>query len=702
MSHLLRTIKERWCKALRAAEDVKKKSFGNDAAEAMRFFASTNYSFMYSPAAPETSGLTGAPMKTAYRATANLVANMVRVLLPAIFFEVPYRNVVKREQPIPVDVLKSWASMSPEAPPELQMLVQMDMMYQQQAMLAQQMGMQPPPPPPDPNQSKELAASIRAAFLEAYINYSANAMGLEKKSEAGIVEALIKGRGVLWPTLLKLGDGTFVAGSEWVSIDDILIDPEAKFLLDAKWIARKVVLTVDEASARYERNAEDFRTKGESYSQAAAVDAAINADQARQNGATADVVTVTEVYSLCGIGQGLGSGTSTMDNRQEDVLRQFSSVFPKACFVAICEDMDSPVNMPPELMDVEVTDQLLTELVARCSWPVPYHENPGDPWPFGELDFHLIPGLAWPQAHIAPALPYVKFINWLYSFMMTRVKLTSRTFMAVDKSLEKENKEALLSGDDLTLISANAAKLGLENIVAFLQQQPVNMDLWTILAQIKREFEDATAVTELNMSGRLDQQMRSATEAQVRQQATDNRIGKMAQCVVNWQNRVAMKEGMLAQYLLESADVARVFGEPAPQPGQMMMTPMGPQQTPPQRGIYTAVWDTLVHSEDATEIMSQHTYSIQTGSSRRKDQESEAQLASELLQTLGPQASQLYAATGVAAPYNALVANYVESRQLPDPQRFMVPDRIQEVIQQQAMALMQQQGAQEQPEGAAA
>ncbi len=88
-------------------------------------------------------------------------------------------------------------------------------------------------------------AKTRCSLVEKYLNYTSREQpggGLKQAGEFAATEALIKGRGLLWPyTYSRPGSGQTLTGLEYDTVDRLLIDPDAESSAFGKafWISRE-------------------------------------------------------------------------------------------------------------------------------------------------------------------------------------------------------------------------------------------------------------------------------------------------------------------------------------------------------------------------------------------------------------------------------------------------------------------------------
>src|SRR5688500_11910355 len=103
------------------------------------------------------------------------------------------------------------------------------------------------------------------------------------------------------------------------------------------------------------------------------------------------------------------------------------------------------------------------------------------PWPFTAIDSHTKPRSAWPYSHISPAMGEQKFLNGAYSFLAGKIRTTSRDLLAVMDYAAPEFREAIVSGNDLSLLEIKSKyPHALKEIVQFIQHPEMNKDIFTI------------------------------------------------------------------------------------------------------------------------------------------------------------------------------------------------------------------------------
>ncbi len=682
MSQVLRSIQKKWMSLIRQAQDDKWDKFGKAAAESMMFYGADDHSFIFRREYASSSGLRvkgaddsagGDGAGLTFEATANLVSNVVSVFLPVLYHRNPVRTISPRKPNINNDLLDRYRQMQIQktlmmASQSMGMDPAMMMQAEQGIMSAmQQMQMQ--------TEETQVTDKIRASLLEWYMNYTPKELDLKSRARDAIIEALVKGMGVLWVSIDDTAERR-VTGLEYDSVDHLFIDPDAERLEDAKWVARRKRRPVWEVEREFGLEPGSLKATDSSNESEAEADSSDEFERAfdAQAGKTSDLIVYYEVWSRMGVGQRITGGfDEDIDQAVIDTLEKFGDY----AYVVVSPSHEVPLNLPEEVVNQEDQTQAGFEVVERLKWPAEFYKHRSNPWPFAALSFRRVPRKVWPQSYIHPAMGYQKCINWILSFLMARIKITSRAFIVVPRGVEDEIKDAILSGKDLTLLEINSQHPGtMDQLVQFIKMPEENANIWNLLASLKREFEDATGVTELNLSGRTSTQMRSAAEADLKRDVLSVRPDDMANEVDSWMSNAAFLEAIAARSLLTAEDVAPVFGEkPADEEAGSGM------------GEFTRLWVELVQTDDTDRIVSEYEYGVESGSARKPNRAQEIQNVDEGSQLILQSFLQVWQTTGDPTKINAWIELWAKSRDFADVELMKFPDMTGFIQQQQAMQM---------------
>lgn len=598
----LRGLVAVWIEKIRLANDWKRAKFDDDAQEGMAFFNGPYdwlYQKKYSSHSTGFSLNTGDPDEDfpapTFQMTVNKVAEMVQLFGPALYYRNPTRQVNPRVlPPIPPQLFGDPAN------PATQMMAQQAEMTQQQMTQLDR---------------------VRASFLEAYLNYTPVELDLETNSRRAIDETIIKGMGVLWTELYQPPGANFkLVGSFYDTVDNLAIDPDLETIEDAKWIARKCVHPVWQVEDEYGLPRGSLRGNVESVNQQSVVNVDPDGGYSRQQGITNDLMVYWKIWSKMGVG-------SLLSGAQQN-LQQVMAKFGNYCYLVVAEHTPYPLNLPPALIasaDPAAAEQIL----SRLDWPTPFWAD-GE-WPVTPIVFHEVPRSVWPMSHLKPALGELKFLNWAYSFLASKIRVTCRDFIAMKKSAGEELKDAILHGRDLTLLEIEAAHGTISEVVQFLNHPQINGDIWKVIESVTHNFEQRTGLTEL-MYGESPSAMRSASEANIKNNAMQARPDDMAKKIEQAMSKVARKEALAVRWHLGPQDVQEIFGP-----------------------VVAQFWGQIVNSADLYAVVRQLEYRIEAGSTRKPNKDRDAANAQQAMQVLLQPLFSYAQGTGNFGPVNSLI-----------------------------------------------
>lgn len=617
------SITSHWYSKTRLGAELKGKRFQKDAEEGMRFFAGP-YDWLYTTSnnrkdrhfkMDEGGDGGGEISPPRFKMTLNKVAELVQIFGPVLYHRNPNRQVNPREYPLPGQDVMQIFGQDPQAM----------MMFQAATMQGQQL---------------RAIDSLRAKLLEYYLNYTPNALDLKTESRWAIVEALIKGAGCLWTEKYDPpSGGSPMVGSFYDSVDNLLIDPDAKTPKNALWISRRRCRPVWETERKYGMPTGYLKGMAESSANKALVESTPEGAYMRATGQTCDMIVYHEIYSKCG----LGGRLTGIDERMRDMSDQFGDY----CYLCVCPGLNHPLNVPPQLFDMEATAGL-AEMQKRVQWPIPYWAD-GE-WPVSMLGFHWIPEDPWPMSHVAPGMGELKFLNWMYSMIAGKIQISCRDIIAILEEAGDKVDEAIKNGADFEVVKIKgSAGKTINEIVQFLKHPDFNMDIWRVIDSIGEQFEKRVGLTELayGLSSRQD---RSATESATKRDQMNVRPDDMANRVEDWMSEVSRKEAIAARYLLSGQDVQSICGPT----GAMM-------------------WDQFVRPATPDELLYSLEYRIEAGSVRKPNRDRDAQNAKDLMQAMGPFYQNIAVSTGLTQPWNQIVTLYCKANDI-KPDGLLLPN----------------------------
>lgn len=585
-----------WLKMKQGAIDGKK-DFQKDADICAQFFSGP-YDHMYEGGSKHFlfQGQ-GAMPRPSICMTVNKVAEGVQLFGPTLYHANPVRKVSPRTLP--------------KLPPEL--FGDPNDPRTQEAMMPVLLSL---------NQSV-MQDKVRAALMQAMLNYLPQASDLKTESRRAIDQAIITGVGILWTQVHRpIGSNRKSVCSVYDSQKNWLMDPDQDRMDEAKVCYQRCCKPVWEVEAEYGHEPGTLRGNATS-TEGHSITGTVGNDYLRKTGKTNDLMVYWKIWSKMGVG-------SLLKGINKDAAE--ADIFGRFVHLVVADNYPFLINVPKSIWNNQA------EMARRVQWETPFWADDltTNGWPCSQLIFHEVPDQLYPMSHFKPALGELQFINWGYSFLISKIERASRDFLAHAKGIEEELKQALIDGGDFTLLPiAHATGMKVSELVSFIQHPPFHGDIYKVISAVERNFEQRTGLSEL-MYGATQSSFRSAEEANVKQNQLQIRPDDMASKVEDWQSEVARKEALACRFHFDGApDVAPVFG-----------TYMG------------QLWDQFVASADIAEIVHQLDYRIEAGTMKKPNQMRDAENAQQAMQVLGPIVVPLAQATGEFGPINALIEEF--------------------------------------------
>jgi hypothetical protein len=479
----------------------------------------------------------------------------------------------------------------------------------------------------------------RSALMQQYLNYTPGQCDLYGHSRRAIIEGLIYGRGVLWT---GWNDRKKCVQSVHDTIDNLLVDPDARIPEEMGWVARRRVRPRAELLSKHkdpeaQKAIKKIPAKVEKNSDA---DGGTATDWERSDYGS-DQVEFYECYFRNGLSRYKGGIDVTGGGAAADM---------------------------PETEDSERKYYVTRDgdLIDETDWEIPYFKADG--WPCTLLDFRERPGSIWPVSPLEPGLGHQKALNWLYTLYLSKARITTRTLVAVatqnGQGLDLKATHKALYGKALEFITLNVNG-DQARIDQFIQQFDfkLNVDEFVALNQIiNHEFEQATGLTEFLATGGSETQARSAEEVKIKDTKSRTRIEDYRAIMEKWASLVARKEALAARYLCEPEDLVPIFGPQAAQAWGQIMPSVESQIQMAKAGAISmrditapgpndVIFDEWVHEAD---------YEIVAGSLRRKDIDQAIDAADAAMNQLVP----TLISEGASGPASAIIADWAEKKGL--------------------------------------
>ena len=620
--HPMRGLCEQWLRKITDANKVKKTRFQNDADEAMRFYAGSHDWMWQEEYATGRGGFMdkdagGGGMPT-FRMTVNKPFEAVALFGPALFFKYP---------DITVDPVRS-----PVIHPEalgINPMDEMGMQAFQQAMFQEQSAAR----------VKETHSNIKEHWLN-WLQFEGNKKDAARMS---ITEAIIKGLGYLWIEMYQpRGSQIKYPRSFHVSCDDVDKDPDAKFNMDVQWVSRRVVQPVNLVERKFglqpgELNGHMMSKGAQSNTQ--------KMKNAKRDGSAGvndsyDLIEYWEIYSKNGFGDRL-KDTNKMSNKSGyswEWLGDFT-------YLAVAKNIPFPLNMPSwSLAEGE------EKVFQRAQWPIPFwtDDNCSNGWPFAELTFFDRPNSVWPMGMFKPCIGELRFINWCMSFLADKVAAASTDYLVMLKSAGAEIQDQLQGGVSpyTTIELSEVLGQNIDQVVKFIQAPTFQADIWKMVAEVMDIIDKRTGLTEL-IYGLTGTQIRSATEAGIRNDNVAVRPDEMASRTEDWLATSAMKEMEASIWLSEPQDLLPVLG------------PLG-----------TQIFTQQIQTGDFDAVVRDFSYRVVAGSARKPNKSNRVRELTEFGRAVAP-TLQAMVMQGIVDPWNAYVSDMADALDL-DPEKYLI------------------------------
>lgn len=631
-SHPLNSLVDQWRALIGRACEIKQKRFGKYADEARKFFNGGLDSMWDEQAARGNGGFLDKQGGTLpnFRMVVNKPFEAVALFGPALYHQNPSIMVTAR---LAMDISPEAIGISSQDPYGMQEFQMLQMQEQMQQAV------------------KHSCAQVK----QTYLNWLQGETDKKTQSRRAITEAIVDGLGVLWTEMYTPPNSQIkMPRSVYVSQQDIVVDPDADYWEDVQWIARKCVHPVNLVEKKFGYEEGELKGTLESIGRQATMCTRSKGEQSRkrQEAVSYDLIEYWEIYSKNGMGDRLKSADK---NQKYDL-----SVFGDYCYLAVAHNIPFPLNLPTSSLEQETGEQL----IQRAQWPVPYWTDAcaGGGWPMSRLSFYENPKDVWPIGLFKPVIAELKFVNWCMSFLADKVASSSTTYVGILKdaavSIQKQ-----LAGEHspFTIIElSNVLGKKLSECVEFLQAPQFQADIWTMVAAVMAEIDKRTGITEL-MHGLTTRQIRSAAEAEIKDQNISVRPDDMASKVEDWLTEVALREMQAARWYCEPQDVVGALGQ------------MG-----------AMVWQNSVMTQDIDAAVRDYDYRIEAGSSRKPNKANRIRQLNEFGQVVMP-TFQALALGGMVGPFNAFMSDMAKAMDM-DASGYMV-----ELPQQQGPSPEEQQ-----------
>lgn len=552
------------------------------------------------------------------------------------------------------------------------------------------MGMMPPPPDPMFMQYQQMAMQEMqkraqkqscAEIKQHYLNWVQQEQDKKTQARRAICEAIITGMSFLETVIYTPpGSEIKIPYSRYLSSNDVVFDPDAEYYEDIRWVAIRRRQAVWEVERKFQLPPGSLKGHLQTHASQSTTNSKKDKDKTleEKTGKSFDLLVYWEVFSKCGIGDRLKDVNA-------DLFGQLSEL-GDYCYCAVSPDVPYFLNIPTELSQkvVQLTDSLASmteatppgfeqslmpvqqaleeakqELFMRSQWPIPFWTDGG--WPFSRLHFYNKPHAVYPVSLVKPGIGELRFINWAMSFLADKAAKSAHTYVGILKSAAEDFKSQVKKGSGpFTMIEiSEITGKSIKDIISLLDAPQADYALYQIVEAVNNSFDKRTGLTEL-LYGISGQQMRSATEADVRQQNTSIRPEDMASQVEDFLSECAMKEMEAAEWFCQPKDVQPVLGD------------MG-----------AMFWQQYIMGQPFDKVVRDFDYRVEAGSARKPNKQNRVRSLNEFGQAAMP-TIQSMVMNGQVGPWNAFMADMGKALDLdPTPYLIQPPPPMQPQPQEQ-------------------
>jgi len=466
-------------------------------------------------------------------------------------------------------------------------------------------------------------------MMSIYLNWCQREQpgSLIVNGQGAIIEALIKGMGLLWAKTYQFPDSDDIYTMQHQgSVDDLLIDPDCK---DSRWDTAAYIMCrhrtpIWQAEKMFNLPRGSLHGKGSYASSELRAQQGVNQQGSKPE--TFDCIEWYECWSKAGIGP-----RSHQLNHQ--MIDSFDESLGDNVYLAFAPGVPYPLNAPAERFYGE--DALSPETMKpyfewRCHgfgdiFPV-YKDRR---WPVEPLFFNPIPGSPYPLAPLAPGLGELIAINVLTSSYVDTAWSNRQQILAYVQSAVDEIKEVLDSDDAIAKVPLNDNLRGhINDAMQFLNRPPANTDQLQALELLSENFNRRVGLNELQY-GETRTQIRVAGDVRAKQEALQIRPQKMAADVARWLSNASQKEMFLAAMHVRGASLRHLLGD------------WGSQQ-----------WDAIFGRMDVDELMRECRATVEASEVARPSKERDTANFQSMQQYLLPMLQRYAQETGNTQPLN--------------------------------------------------
>ncbi len=624
-SQLLRPLVSRWSQRIDEARKARQ-PWARRAAECTAFYrCAADPIWNGDPAKGLEPLWKGAPPKVKF--VLGKAFELVSIFGPSLYYTIPQRKVTPRTAPQGVSELIQ-GMIAPIKQQQFEM--------QQQAAMS---GFPMPPMPPLPveealqrDAQRFQAQGVTAQLMEAWLNYTPLEQPgtLARHLQLAINDMLITGMGVTFTRPIQKPNGRVVTGSFREDPMRLIIDPDHKTYVEAKWIAVQRIEAIADVERKFQLPPGTLKNKATLESSWGPTDTDDGLAGSASDRVDADMFMYYEVYSKRGLGL---TGRRKNEEVDGELAKRLEGVAGKYVYLAIAPNCNHPLNLYTETLlggeeNAAATDETIA---AWLKWPTESWRD--DRFPCEVLAPYPDTDSPYPMAILTPAMGQLKFLTRFMSDVTNRSRKASQDIYGVKAAYYDDTVKVLKSDDDLKILKVSGSMESVRNAIEVFQTPPLNPDVWRIAEAHIEQFEKCTGMNDGAYGGNAGgTQSRTAADAASKREAIMIRPQFLQQQVEEWASRQAGLEAIVARQHITGENVQPLIGET----GAML-------------------WDQFVVSQDADAIAAEMEYRVDAGSMRRPNKDAMIANLQQIMPTLLPILQGVAVNTGNVQPLNELL-----------------------------------------------
>jgi hypothetical protein len=464
----------------------------------------------------------------------------------------------------------------------------------------------------------------RADIMGKLLNYSVRETGHYAQSRRRLEQALLYGRGVLWterhPSKPLYRNGC-------LNVRDFYTDPNGMGPEEWRWIARRRVMSKVRGRLEYPQYAQEIDRLPQAPRRAKGDDSSYRWASQDEDTLGKDAVAIWEIYHLDGLDGQAGP----------------------VCYLA--------------------DDQ--ARIFGAMPWPVPFYLD--QRWPATLLDFYDCQESPWPISPLEGGIGYQRAINWLVTLLMGKFRYTSRTALAIatknGQGIGDSEAAKLLVGGDIEAIKValNGENTKISDYVQLLTHDNAWLaPTMNLLTALEQRFQKATGVYEILYAGDTAAQIRSATDASIKDRNSRSRVEDMRDRVIMAEGQAARNEALASRFGLKREDIQQSLGPEAARGWGFLVRPeqkdvmwwiqsLAQQGVPLDEAVGMAQ-EQVQQAVDIRQWIMETDYDIEADSIRRRDIDQRIDSLKELMNQTVPLQLQAVDPAEKALGYETIAA----------------------------------------------